>query len=142
MPETKEQKSEFDFKGEYISVVGRRKTSVARVRLYKKGKGMIAVNGQKANDYFHAVDYSVIMQPIKVTSHLRDLDFSISVKGGGIKGQLEAARHGVARALLVYDEATRELMKVNSFLTRDSRKKERKKPGLKKARKAPQWSKR
>lgn len=142
MSEKKEIKNEFDFKGEYIAVVGRRKTSVARVRLYKKGKGTISVNDQKANDYFHSVDYSVILQPIKLTSHLRDLDFSVSVKGGGIKGQLEAVRHGISRALLAFDEANREIMKVNGFLTRDPRKKERKKPGLKKARKAPQWSKR
>jgi len=85
---------------------------------------------------------SIVTQPLKATGHVRDLNFSIIVKGGGITGQIEACRHGLARALLVLDPLLKEALKANKFLTRDPRKKERKKPGFKGARKRPQWSKR
>lgn len=131
-----------EFKGKYIKSIGRRKRAVAQVRLYEKGKGAIVVNGQKVNKYFPGDALSIIVQPLKTLSKLRDFNFSVIVKGGGKKGQAEALRLGVSRALLAHDESNRELLKANGFLTRDPRQKERKKPGLKKARKAPQWSKR
>ena len=134
---------ELKFAGKYISVLGKRKTSSARIRLYKNGKGIIAVNGKIMNDYFQApILRTIVNQPLKLTGHLKDLDFSILVKGGGVKGQADAARHGITRALEKFDEELRPALKAKGWLTRDARKKERKKPGLKKARKAPQWSKR
>ncbi|MGI6378812.1 MAG: 30S ribosomal protein S9 [Patescibacteria group bacterium] len=131
-----------EFKGDYIKAIGRRKQSVAQVRLYKKGKGIIMVNGKRAAEYFTGEGYSVIAQPLKVTGHQRDYNFSVLVKGGGQSGQIGAIKLGIARAILATDPETKEALKVNGFLTRDPRQVERKKPGLKKARKAPQWSKR
>jgi small subunit ribosomal protein S9 len=136
IPETAE------FKGEYIQTVGRRKTSVAQVRMYKDGKGVIMINGKKGSQFFVGEGMSIVTQPLKATGHVRDLNFSIIVKGGGITGQIEACRHGLARALLVLDPLLKEALKANKFLTREPRKKERKKPGFKGARKRPQWSKR
>jgi len=131
-----------EFKGDYIKAVGRRKQSVAQVRLYEKGKGIIMVNGMRAAEYFAGEGYSIIAQPLRVTGHQRDYNFSVLVKGGGKSGQVGAIKLGIARAILVVDSAAKEALKVNGFLTRDSRQVERKKAGLKKARKAPQWSKR
>ncbi|MBU4375671.1 30S ribosomal protein S9 [Patescibacteria group bacterium] len=134
---------ELKFTGKYISALGKRKTSTARVRLYKNGKGIIAVNGKAMNDYFNeAALRTVAAQPLKLTGHLKDFDFSILAKGGGTKSQADAVRHGITRALEKFDEKLRPVLKAKGWLTRDSRKKERKKPGLKKARRAPQWSKR
>lgn len=130
------------FKGRFISAIGRRKTSVAQVRLYKNGKGNILVNNLKLNKYFDTTSVSIINQPLKLTSHQRNLDFSILVKGGGKYGQTDAVRHGIVRALILFDKELRDSLKVKGWLTRDPRKVERKKPGLKKARRAPQWSKR
>lgn len=132
----------FEFTGEYIKTVGRRKTSVAQVRMYKDGKGVIMINGKKGSQYFVSEGINIVTQPLKATGHIRDLNFSIIVKGGGITGQIDACRHGIARALLILDPLLKEALKVNKFLTRDPRKKERKKAGLRGARKAPQWSKR
>lgn len=143
--ETKEnqtQKETVKFKGKYIEAVGRRKTSVARVRLYKKGNGVIVINEKPINNFFSVNNSNVAKQPLKLTSHLRDIDISILVRGGGSKGQAEAARHGVSRALIKLDEELKAVIKSKGWLSRDSRKKERKKPGLKKARRAAQWSKR
>ena len=138
-----EKKAEIiKFKGKYISATGRRKTSVSRVRLYKKGDGKIAVNEKKANIFFIEDCVLIVKQPLKLTGHLKDVDISIITKGGGKKGQAEAARHGIARALISLDENLKPALKAKGWLTRDARRKERKKPGLKKARKAPQWSKR
>ncbi len=131
-----------EFTGEYLKTVGRRKTSVAQVRMYKDGKGAIIINGQKGSQYFVGEGLNIVTQPLKATGHVRDLNFSIIVKGGGVTGQIEACRHGIARALMLLDPLLKEALKVNSFLTRDPRKKERKKPGFKGARKRPQWSKR
>jgi small subunit ribosomal protein S9 len=131
-----------EFTGEYIKTVGRRKTSVAQVRMYKDGKGAVMINGKKGSQFFVGEGINIVTQPLKATGHVRDLNFSIIVKGGGVTGQIEACRHGIARALLVLDPLLKEALKVNKFLTRDPRKKERKKPGLKGARKRPQWSKR
>jgi len=131
-----------EFTGEYLKTVGRRKTSVAQVRMYKDGKGAVVINGKKGSQYFVGEGLSIVTQPLKSTGHVRDLNFSIIVKGGGVTGQIEACRHGIARALMLLDPLLKEALKVNSFLTRDPRKKERKKPGFKGARKRPQWSKR
>lgn len=131
-----------DFSGEYLKAVGRRKTSVAQVRLFKNGKGVIIINNKKASAYFPGEMLNILTQPLKASGHVRDLNFSIIVRGGGISGQVEAVRHGIARSLCLFDEALKDQMKVNGWLTRDRRSKERKKPGLKGARKRPQWSKR
>lgn len=130
------------FSGSYVKAVGRRKQSVARVRLYEGGKGIIMVNGLRANQYFSGEGASIIAQPLKATGHARDFNFSVLAKGGGKQGQVIAVRLGISRALLNLDPNTKEALKVNDFLTRDPRQVERKKPGLRKARKAPQWSKR
>ncbi|MBN2884846.1 30S ribosomal protein S9 [Patescibacteria group bacterium] len=131
-----------EFSGEYIKTVGRRKTSVAQVRMYKDGKGAVVINGKRGSQFFVGDGIAIVTQPLKATGHVRDLNFSIIVKGGGVTGQIEACRHGIARALLLLDPLLKDSLKVNGFLTRDPRKKERKKPGLRGARKAPQWSKR
>ncbi|MEA3449560.1 MAG: 30S ribosomal protein S9 [Patescibacteria group bacterium] len=142
---TKEQKSEDKipkFKGKYVSVTGHRKTAVARIRIYKNGKGIIVINDVKLSDYFPAQLQIILRQPLKLTGHLKDYDLSIRVTGGGKKGQTEAVRHSIVKALIKIDKDTKDALKAKGWLTRDSRKKERKKPGLKKARRAPQWSKR
>lgn len=131
-----------EFTGKYLKAVGRRKTAAAQVRLYEGGKGVIMINGQKAIEYFPGEGFNIITQPLKATGHLRDFNFSIIVRGGGKQGQIEAVRLGIARAVLALDPETKEALKVNDFLTRDPRQVERKKPGLRKARKRPQWSKR
>lgn len=140
--EKTDKTEEVKFKGKYISATGRRKTAVAMVRLYEKGSGIIIVNGKKVIDYFSADLLTIVNQPMKLTGRIKDFDFSILVRGGGKRGQAEAIRHGIACALVKIDKELRPSLKTKGMLTRDSRKKERKKPGLKKARKAPQWSKR
>jgi small subunit ribosomal protein S9 len=129
---------------------GHRKTSVARVTL-TPGKGKITVNGQDVHDYFpFEVLVMDLMQPLEATKTTEIFDINAEVKGGGFEGQTGAIRLGITRALLDYDKTTpvtsdnsfRKTLKVAGFITRDSRKKERKKPGLKKARRAPQFSKR
>jgi small subunit ribosomal protein S9 len=130
------------FKGKYISAIGRRKVANAQVRMYQNGKGAIVVNGKRASEYFPAAIMMLVTQPLKLTGHQRDLNFSIVVSGGGMKGQAEAIRHGISRTLLILNEELRPSLKTKKLLTRDSRRVERKKPGLKKARRAPQWSKR
>lgn len=138
----KEIEQEASFKGKYVSTTGKRKTSVARVRVYKKGKGSFLINDQKINSYFEADKINTIKKPLKVTGNLTEYDFSIIVKGGGKQGQCEAIRQGISRALIKINEEFKPGLKAKGFVTRDARIKERKKPGLKKARKAPQWSKR
>ena len=122
---------------------GRRKSSVARVRLVP-GSGKITVNGRDVNEYMpFATLVMDLKQPLVATNTLDKFDVICTVKGGGISGQAGAIRHGISRALLQYDaENLRPLLKKSGFLTRDPRMKERKKYGLKKARKAPQFSKR
>jgi len=122
--------------------VGRRKTASARVRV-EKGTGKITVNGQELKIYFPYFEYQTkILSPLKTLGKENDLDISVKVQGGGKSGQAEAVRLGIARALVVWNEEFRKTLKTQGFLTRDSRSKERKKPGLKRARRAPQWSKR
>jgi len=131
-----------DFSGKYIKAVGRRKQAAAQVRLFEGGKGIIMINGKRASEYFPKEGFGIIVQPLKATGHLRDFNFSIIVSGGGKMGQIDAVRLGIARAIFSLFPETKEALKVNNFLTRDPRQVERKKPGLRKARKAPQWSKR
>jgi small subunit ribosomal protein S9 len=131
-----------EFSGQYLKAVGRRKRSVAKVRLYQNGRGVIMINGKRASEYFPGEGANIISQPLKVTGHARDFNFSVLAQGGGVQGQVGAVRLGVSRAILMFDPATKEALKVNGFLTRDPRHVERKKPGHVKARKSPQWSKR
>ena len=126
----------------YFYGTGRRKKSVARVRLYP-GTGTITINGRDVDDYFGLETLKLIMnQPFDVTNTIGKYDVVANVVGGGISGQAGAIRHGIARALLVADEANRSVLKAAGLLTRDPRMKERKKYGLKAARRAPQFSKR
>ena len=127
----------------YIWSVGRRKTAVARVRLYP-GSGKITVNGRPATDYFGGrAIYQVLMtEPLQLTGTGERFDVTVRVVGGGVSGQAGAIRHGIARALTKYDADMRPTLKRAHLLTRDARVKERKKVGLKRARKAPQYTKR
>ena len=126
----------------YFYGTGRRKKSVARVRLYP-GTGSITINGRSIDEYFGLETLKLIVnQPFGVTELVGKFDVVCTVKGGGISGQAGAIRHGVARALLQSDAELRPALKKAGFLTRDPRMKERKKYGLKKARRAPQFSKR
>ena len=121
---------------------GRRKTSSARVYL-SKGKGDIIVNSKPLNEYFgRQVAQMLVMQPLKLTELDEKVNIKVMVKGGGSFGQAGAIRHGISRALIDYDEELRPQLKKAGLLTRDPRKVERKKPGLKKARKSSQFSKR
>jgi small subunit ribosomal protein S9 len=121
---------------------GRRKTSIARVRL-AAGNGKITVNGRDIDDYFGLETLKLIIrQPLVLTEAQGKYDVIVNVEGGGLAGQAGAIRHGIARALLEVDQALRPAVKKAGFLTRDSRMKERKKYGLKAARRAPQFSKR
>jgi small subunit ribosomal protein S9 len=126
----------------YYEGVGRRKTASARVRLYP-GEGSIVINDKPMDEYFSRErDVLHLLEPLKVTDTVGTFNVSVQVKGGGISGQSGAVRHGVARALLKADPNLRPVLRKGGFLTRDARKKERKKPGLKRARKAPQYTKR
>ena len=126
----------------YFYGTGRRKKSVARVRLYP-GSGRITINGRDVDDYFGLETLKLIMnQPFGVTNTIGKFDVVANVNGGGVSGQAGAIRHGIARALLLADAAYRPALKKAGFLTRDPRMKERKKYGLKAARRASQFSKR
>ncbi len=127
----------------YFYGTGRRKKSVARVRLYN-GTGSVTINGRDINDYFGLETLKVIVrQPLALTNLTDKFDIECRVAGGGVSGQAGAIRHGIARALLQYNsEELRAALKKAGFLTRDPRMKERKKYGLKGARRAPQFSKR
>ncbi|MFM1525540.1 MULTISPECIES: 30S ribosomal protein S9 [Helcococcus] len=121
---------------------GRRKSAVARVRLLP-GQGTFTINGKDIEEYFgYETLKELAKSPLKLTEKLGQFDVKVNVKGGGFTGQAGAIRHGVSRALLEVDEELKTVLKRAGFLTRDSRKKERKKPGLKKARKSSQFSKR
>ncbi|MCC5894059.1 MAG: 30S ribosomal protein S9 [Alkalibacterium sp.] len=121
---------------------GRRKNSTARV-IMTPGSGKITFNGKDITEYINFAHlHLVVRQPLAITDTVDSYDISINVHGGGFSGQAGAARHGIARALLQVDPEFRPALKAAGLLTRDSRMKERKKPGLKKARKSPQFSKR
>ncbi len=126
----------------YFYGTGRRKHSVARVRLYP-GNGNITINGRTIDDYFGLETLKLIVrQPLELTETSQKFDIEARVAGGGLSGQSGAIRHGISRALLQYNEELRPALKKAGFLTRDPRMKERKKYGLKAARRAPQFSKR
>jgi len=127
----------------YYEGLGRRKAATARVRLFSGGDGTIVVNGRPLAEYFgREWDISHLTEPLKVTGTEGSYNVSVRVKGGGISGQSGAIRLGIARALLKTDPVLRPVLRKGRFLTRDAREKERKKPGLKRARKAPQYTKR
>jgi small subunit ribosomal protein S9 len=126
----------------YYEAVGRRKRAVARVRLYP-GDGQVVINEKELQDYFGRLqDRMDVLAPLKLAQSDASYNLSVLVKGGGVTGQAQAIRHGVARALLKTDPDLRASLKRAGHLTRDPREKERKKPGLKRARKAPQYTKR
>ena len=126
----------------YFYGTGRRKSSVARVRVYA-GTGKITINGRDIDDYFGLETLKLIVnQPLELTDPVGKFDIVCTVAGGGVTGQAGAIRHGLSRALLQYEEELRPVLKKAGFLTRDPRMKERKKYGLKAARRAPQFSKR
>lgn len=130
-------------KGSYIPAVGRRKTSIARIRLVKNGKGLVTVNGRTSDEYFNTFEYrNQVREPLVAVGQNEAVDVSIKIVGGGPRGQAEAIRQGISRALVQLNPTFRKSLKKLGYLSRDARAKERKKPGLKKARRAPQWSKR
>ncbi|MGM9522689.1 MAG: 30S ribosomal protein S9 [Oscillospiraceae bacterium] len=127
----------------YMYGTGRRKSSVARVHLFPGGTGTITINGRDIDDYFGLDTLKfIVRQPLNTVGLVGKVDIDATVSGGGVSGQAGAVRHGVARALLQVDESYRPALKAAGFLTRDPRMKERKKYGLKAARRAPQFSKR
>ncbi len=133
----------YESKKKYFYGTGRRKSSVARVRVYENGTGSIIINGRDINDYFGLETLKlVVRQPLVTTELVDKVDVVVSVCGGGVSGQAGAIRHGIARALLTVNPEYRASLKAAGFLTRDPRMKERKKYGLKGARRAPQFSKR
>lgn len=129
--------------GTYIYALGRRKRSIAQVRIFPTGgKGKMTVNGKAGKVYFPVYAHQMaIVSPLKTIGR-EDIDVEAKVKGGGLRGQADAVRLGVSRALLLLNDTFRKPLKAEGFLTRDPREKERKKFGLKKARKAAQWAKR
>ncbi|MFA4830644.1 MAG: 30S ribosomal protein S9 [Patescibacteria group bacterium] len=122
--------------------IGRRKTACARVRI-TAGKGNLVINGRKLNDYFPIdIWQNKVISPLKIVGRDKSIDVEAKIAGGGIHAQAEALRHGIARALIKWDSALKPILKAEGFLTRDPRAKERKKAGLRKARRAHQWKKR
>jgi len=141
MPEKTKTTSKTNKK--YTYAVGRRKSAIAQVRIYEKGKGDIKINDKDSKEYLpDPILQQIINSPLEVTNNAKKMDITVLVKGGGKKGQAEAIRHGIARALDKLNKDLHKTLKIEGFLTRDARVKERKKPGLKRARRAPQWQKR
>ena len=133
----------YQSKKPYLYGTGRRKSSVARVHVFPNGTGSITINGRDIEEYFGLGTLKMIVrQPLVATASEGKVDVVATVKGGGVSGQAGALRHGIARALLLASEDNRPILKKAGFLTRDPRMKERKKYGLKAARRAPQFSKR
>ena len=127
----------------YFYGTGRRKSSVARVHVFQNGTGAITINGRDIDEYFGLETLKLIVrQPLMATELMGKVDIVCTVTGGGVTGQAGAIRHGISRALLLVNEEYRPVLKAAGFLTRDPRMKERKKYGLKAARRAPQFSKR
>jgi small subunit ribosomal protein S9 len=128
---------------QYYEGIGRRKAASARVRLFPGGTGKFIVNDKPLDEYLpRRGDVEIILQPLIIIGQERSYDISVHVDGGGISGQRDAIKLGVSRALLLIDPDTRPALKADGHLTRDARIKERKKPGLKRARKAPTFTKR
>ena len=133
----------YQSKKPYLYGTGRRKSSVARVHLFPGGTGSITINGRDIDDYFGLETLKLLVrQPLNLTDTLGRFDIVCTVAGGGVSGQAGAIRHGISRALLQHGDEMRPILKKAGFLTRDPRMKERKKYGLKAARRAPQFSKR
>ena len=133
----------YESKRQYQYGTGRRKASIARVRVYENGTGSILINGRDIDDYFGLDTLKLIVrQPLVATEMVGKVDVICTVKGGGVTGQAGAIRHGISRALLGVNAEYRGTLKAAGYLTRDPRMKERKKYGLKAARRAPQFSKR
>lgn len=131
------------FASQYFEGVGRRKSATARVRLYAGGSGNMIINDKDALDFMpRAGDVQIMMEPLAEVGQETQYDISVHVNGGGISGQRDAIKLGISRALLKVDPDLRPALKAQGFLTRDARVKERKKPGLKRARKAPTYTKR
>ncbi|MFA6183752.1 MAG: 30S ribosomal protein S9 [Parcubacteria group bacterium] len=145
-PTTGKKIAKISKKNDYFYAVGRRKTSVAQVRIFpsnKAGEEDCQVNNRAMTEYFlGTIAQATFLSPFKETGTTDKFKVTVLVRGGGISSQVEAVRLGIARALVKFDETLRPVLKANKFLMRDSRKVERKKPGLKKARRAPQWAKR
>jgi len=130
-------------KEKYIYAVGKRKSAIAQIHLLPKGTGEITINKKKAEVYLPDYELQeIIRSPLKLVDLNNKVNISVLVRGGGKRGQAEAIRHGLARAIEKFDNTKRKTLKVAGFLKRDARIKERKKPGLKRARRAPQWAKR
>jgi small subunit ribosomal protein S9 len=128
---------------QYYEGIGRRKEASARVRLFPGGTGRMIINDREGSEYISRQgDMEIILQPLTVIGQDRSYDISVHVSGGGVSGQRDAIRLGIARALLKIDPELRATMRDHELLTRDARVKERKKPGLKRARKAPTYTKR
>ena len=133
----------YESKKKYFYGTGRRKSSVARVRVYENGTGSITINGRDINDYFGLETLKLVVnQPLVSTNMVGKVDIVVTVAGGGVSGQAGAIRHGISRALVAQNAEFRPTLKAAGFMTRDPRMKERKKYGLKAARRAPQFSKR
>ncbi|PIW36947.1 MAG: 30S ribosomal protein S9 [Candidatus Kerfeldbacteria bacterium CG15_BIG_FIL_POST_REV_8_21_14_020_45_12] len=131
-------------KKSYVYAVGRRKSASARVRMYvgEGVAGSVEVNGVPHTEYFSAQYAPVVLEAIELILEGAPGSFTVKVEGGGVHSQAEAVRHGIARALVEYNADWKALLKPKGLMTRDPRAKERKKPGLRRARRAPQWSKR
>ena len=128
--------------GESMRSVGRRKTAAARVRLVP-GAGKITINGKDFKEYLPYFEWqNIVVAPLVAVGKEKTFDISVKIVGGGQKGQAVAVQLGIARALVIWNEDLKKTLKTQGYLTRDARVKERKKPGLKRARRAPQWSKR
>lgn len=143
------EKEEADKEKKYYEAVGRRKTAIARVRLYTSnplqsvGDGNLVINDKSYKEFFPLLALQRIVEaPLSRLKSLNRFRATIKVRGGGIRGQADAIRHGISRALVVFDSNFRKKLKKAGYLTRDQRQVERKKFGLKKARRAPQWTKR
>lgn len=135
--------SEGKFEGAYVRSIGRRKSAIAQVRLYKRGQGRILVNGKDWKEYFGVPAHrDRIQSPLLKANMQETSDIEVKAIGGGRRGQADAICLGIARALVVMDTTLKATMKAHDFLTRDARIKERMKPGHRKARRSPQWSKR
>jgi len=127
----------------FFESIGRRKTAKARVRISATGSKQILVNGKELKEYFPIYELQqIVMSPLAVTEQLNQYGVSAKVKGGGVAAQAEAVRHGITKALVLVNSELRQALKKAGYLTRDPRMRERKKFGLKRARRAPQWSKR
>ena len=127
----------------YFESIGRRKTAIARVRLYSQGDKTFLVNEKPFEKYFSSIELQqIIMSPLEKMNCLEKFKISVVSRGGGTHAQAEAVRHGISRALILFNPTFKKRLKSAGFLTRDSRSRERKKFGLKRARRAPQWSKR